>query len=86
MMELSFLCEKKILVKLKRKTTFALMCFVMKTSLLFQSTIQIKNLKTRWICYLQLMKTGHIMCISKIDKFMFHKTKKILVKELFTMF
>ena len=29
---ISFLCNKMILVKLKRKTTFALMCIVMKTS------------------------------------------------------
>ena len=32
MMELSFLCEKKILARLEQKETFALMCFVMKTS------------------------------------------------------
>ena len=29
MMGLSFLCKRKILVKLKRKATFTLMCFVM---------------------------------------------------------
>ena len=29
---LSFLCEKKILARLKKKTTFVLMCFVMKIS------------------------------------------------------
>ena len=44
MMELSFLCEKKILVKLKRKTTFALMCFVKEIDRFFQFTFQIKNL------------------------------------------
>ena len=32
MKELSFLCEKKILARLKQKTTFVLMYFVMKTS------------------------------------------------------
>ena len=32
MMGLGFLCEKMILIKLKRRTTFALTCFVMKTS------------------------------------------------------
>ena len=66
MMGVGFLCQKKILAKFKRKTTFASMCFVTKTSQFFQSTIQIKNLKTRWIYSLQLMKTSHIMCISKI--------------------
>ena len=29
---LNFLCEKKILATLKQKTTFSLMCIVMKTS------------------------------------------------------
>ena len=32
MMGLSFLCEKKILARLKKRTVFALMCFVMKIS------------------------------------------------------
>ena len=65
-MELIFQCEKMILTRLNRKTTFTLMCFVTKTNRLFQSTFQIKKLKTRWICCLQLMKTSHIMCILKI--------------------
>ena len=30
MIELVYLCEKKILARLKQKTTFALMCIVMK--------------------------------------------------------
>ena len=30
MMELNFLCEKKILERLKQKITFELTCFVMK--------------------------------------------------------
>ena len=30
MIELNFLCEKKVLVRLKQKTTFALTCFVTK--------------------------------------------------------
>ena len=50
--ELNFLCEKNILVRLKKRTTFAPMCFVTKTSWFFQSKFQIKNLVTRWICYL----------------------------------
>ena len=66
MMELNFLFEKKILARLKQKTTFALMLSVSKIDWFFQSTFQIKNLKTRWICCLQLMKTSHIMCMSKI--------------------
>ena len=31
-MELNFLFEKKILARLKKRTTFALTCFVMKTN------------------------------------------------------
>ena len=50
MIELNFLCEKKILARLKKRTIFALTCFDMKTDRLFQFTFQIKNLKTRWIC------------------------------------
>ena len=46
------LCDKKILTKLKRKTTLASMFLVMKTSCLFQSTSQIKNVKIPWICCL----------------------------------
>ena len=46
-MELNFLCKKKILAILKKRTIFALTCFVMKTSWFFQSIFQIKNLKTR---------------------------------------
>ena len=47
-----FPVREKDLAKLKQKTTFALMCFVMKTSSLLQFTFHIKNLKTRWICCL----------------------------------
>ena len=36
MIKLGFLCKKKILARLKQKTTFALMCSAMKVSCLFQ--------------------------------------------------
>ena len=52
MMKLNFLYQKKISLKLKWKTTFVLMCLVMKTSWPFQSTFQIKKLKIQWICCL----------------------------------
>ena len=54
MIELNFLCEKEVLAssKKKKKKTFALTCFVMKTNWLFQFMFQIKDLKTRWICWL----------------------------------
>ena len=66
-MELNFLCEKRILAKLKQKTTLALMCFVIKISWFFQSSFQIKNLKTRY--------ESHHVCIKDFDRFMFRKTK-----------
>ena len=46
MIGLGFLCEKKILERLRRRTTFASTCILMKTSWLFQFTFQIKNFKT----------------------------------------
>ena len=49
MVELNFLFKKKILARLKKRTIFALMCFVMKISWFFQFTFQIKNLNTRCI-------------------------------------
>ena len=51
---------------MKQKTTFASMCLVLKTSWHLQSTFPIKNLKIAWICCLQLVKSTHIMCTSKI--------------------
>ena len=52
MIRLNFLCKKKILARLKKRTIFTLTCFVMKIRWFFQFTFQIKNLKTRWICCL----------------------------------
>ena len=49
--KVGFPVREKYFTKIETKTTFALMCFVMKTSWFFQSTFQIKNLKTRWIYY-----------------------------------
>ena len=45
MIELNFL-QIKILAKLKKRTTFALMSIVMKTRWFYQHTFQVKNLKT----------------------------------------
>ena len=80
--ELNFLCERNILARLKQKTTFALTCLVAKIDWLFQSTFQIKNLKTQWICCLQLMKTSHIMCLSKILTDLCFKKQIIKIKNI----
>ena len=47
MIELSFLCKKKILTKLKLKTIYALTCLVMKMGWFFQFIFQIENFKTQ---------------------------------------
>ena len=52
MIELNLPQIDNILVKLKEKTAFASMYLIMKTSGPFQSTFQIKNVKTPWIYFL----------------------------------
>ena len=48
----------------------------MKTSCLFQSTIQIKNLKIRFDLLLVIDENkSHYVYIKVFDRFMFHKTK-----------
>ena len=49
--EIDSLYEKMILVRLKKRTTSALMYFVTKMGWFFQNTFQIKNLKPQWIYY-----------------------------------
>ena len=87
-MELNFLYEKNILVKLKRKTTFASMCLVMKTSCYFQSTFQIKN--SMDLLLLIDKNKSHYVYIKDFGRFTFHKTKKqkqkILLRKLLTVF
>ena len=49
---IEFPVREKDFSKIKKRTIFALTCFVMKASWFFQFTFQIKNLKPRWICCL----------------------------------
>ena len=82
--ELSFfLCEKKILARLKKRTIFALTCFVMEISWFFQSTFQIKNLKTRWIYYWYLTAIYPIMCTSNILTDLCFRKRRIKTKNNF---
>ena len=60
---LIFLCLRRILARLKRKTKFALMCFVMKTNWLILFIYQIKTL---WTYYWLVVKISHIMSKSRI--------------------
>ena len=76
MMELSFLCKKKILARLKQKTIYALTCLVMKIDWFFQSMFQIKNLKDSMDLFLLIYNDkSHHVYIKDFDRFMFHKTK-----------
>ena len=83
MIKLGLLCEENILARLKQKARFALMCFVTKIGWFFQFTFQIKNLKAGWICCLQLMKTNHIICISKILTDLCFTKQKVKNKKYF---
>ena len=65
MMKLNFLYEKMILLRLEKRTTFALMYFVTKMGWFFQNTFQIKNLKTQYIYYSELMVINRIICTLK---------------------
>ena len=49
---IKLLGQETVLARLKQKSKFALMCIIMKTNWFFQSTFQIKSLKTQWICCL----------------------------------
>ena len=79
-----FPVREKYFSKIETKTTFALMCFVMKTSSFFQSTFQIKDLKTRWICYSYLMVIYRIMCTSKVLIDLCFTKQNIKAKNTFT--
>ena len=70
MMELSFLFEKKILARLKKRTIFALMCFV-TTLPIYCSDQKFENLMD-----LLLLTDGdksHYEHIKNFSRFMFHK-------------
>ena len=77
MMELNFLLEKKVSARLKKKVTFALTCFVMKTNWHFQFTFEIKNSKNSIDLLLVIDENkSHYIYIKDFNRFMFHKTKK----------
>ena len=59
------------------------MYLVMKINWLFQFIFQIKNLKTQWICYFQLIMINHIMCTLKILTDLCFTKQKIKIKNGF---
>ena len=66
MMGLRFLCNKRILERLKKRTIFALTCFVMKANWLFQFTFQNQHLKNSMDLLLVIMAINRVMRTSKI--------------------
>ena len=81
-MELTFLQIKKILAKLKKRTTFALMCIVMKTSWFFQYTFQIKKFENLMDLLLIINENkSHYVYIKDC---MFHKTKNTFSRVVYS--
>ena len=74
MIELNFLCESKILARLKKRTKFALTCF--ENKLVFPIYVpdqKFENLMDLWLVIDEYK--SHYMYIKDFDRFMFHKTK-----------
>ena len=87
MMELSFLCEKKILTRLKRKATFALICFVIKISCFPNYVSDQGNWLDLLLDLLLVMNENmsHYMHMKDFDRFMFHKTKNTFVRVVYSV-
>ena len=83
MMELSFLCKKKILARLTYKKIFILTCLVMKIIWSFRFLFLSKNLKIPWIYYFYLKTINHIMCTLKILTHLCFIKRKIKIKNAF---
>ena len=83
MIELSFQCKKKILIRLKWWIMFALMCLLMKISWFFQCMFQIKTLKTQWIYCCLKMIIILIVCTSNILIDLCFTKQKIKIKSTF---
>ena len=76
MTELNFLQKKRILVKLKRKVSFASIFFVLKMNIPFQFTFQIKKFENSMDLLLIIRKNKlHYVYIKEFNRFMFHKTR-----------
>ena len=67
MMKLSWLCNKNILARLKKRSVFALMCLVTKMDQKFEDSMGLLLLIDD--------NKSHYVYIKDLDRFMFHKTK-----------
>ena len=83
-MELNFMCKRKILARLKKETTLALTCLVMKMDRYFP--IFVSEEKFENSMYLLLVfndDKSHYVYIKDFDRYMFHKTKNKNKNRLF---
>ena len=84
MMELGFLCEKNILARLEQKTTFVLICLLMKTNRLFESTFHSKKFGNSMnLLHAIDEKQSNYVYIKNSDRFLFHKTNNKNKKYIF---
>ena len=76
MIKLNFLWERKILARLKQKTTFALMCFVTKIDWFFPIYISDQEFENSIDLLLVIDENkSHYVYVKDFDRFMFHKTR-----------
>ena len=76
MKELSFLCKKKILARLKYKMIFVLTCLVMKMSWFYPIFISKQKFESSMDILLLIKDDqSHYVYIKDFNTFMFHKTK-----------
>ena len=74
MIELNFLCESKILARLKKRIIFALTCF--ENKLVFPIYVPDQKLENSMDLWLVIDENkSHYIYIKDFDRVMFHKTK-----------
>ena len=74
MMELSFMCKKKILARLKRKN-ICINVFGYKKGLIFPIYVSDQKFENSMDLLLSIDDKSHYVYIKDFNSFMFHKTK-----------
>ena len=91
MMELNFLCKKKILARLEKKSNICINVFCYENKLVFPIYVSDQKFENSMDLLLVIEENkSHYEYIKDFDRFMFHKiknkNKKILLQELFAVF
>ena len=73
MMDLNFICEKKILARFKQKAIFVSMCFAMISTDF--ANLHFRSIFKNSIDLSLLIDETHFVYIKYFDRFMFHNTK-----------